>query len=89
MTIFNILDNIIKHKSDKDYIEHISSSDFLKIYNIYMIHRWLSMSTYNDITKVLSENMKFLDNIRDKILHYKILLKLIPQHKNVYLKYIK
>ena len=89
MTIFNILDNIIKNKSEKEYIDHISSSDFFKIYNIYMIHRWLSMSTFFDITKTLSKNMEFLDNIKDKNMHYKIMIKIIPQHKNVYLKYIK
>lgn len=89
MTIFNILDNIIKNKSEKDYVEHINSSDFLKIYNVYMIHRWLSMSIYADITKELSENMEFLDNIKDRARHYKLLLKIIPQHRNAYLKYNK
>ena len=89
MTIFNILDNILKYKSDKEYEEHTSASDFSKVYNPFMIQRWLSMSTAANVIKVLSENQEWLDNIKSKELHYSILIKIIPQHKNSFLKYIK
>lgn len=89
MTIFNILDNILKIKSKDQYDEHIESSDFSKTYNMFMIQRWLSMCTFPDVIKVLSENQEYLDNIKDKELHYSILLKIIPHHKNCFLKYIK
>jgi len=89
MNIFNILDNILKLKSKDQYTEHIESSDFSKVYNMFMIQRWLSMCTFPDVIKVLSENQEYLDNIKSKELHYNILLKIMPQHKNCFLKYIK
>lgn len=89
MTIFDILDNILKNKNQKVYEEHIVSSDFFKTYNNYMIQRWLSMCSCKDILKCLSENQELLESIKNKEQHYKVLMKIVPQHKNIYLKYVK
>lgn len=89
MTIFEILDNILKTKSDDIYKQQIESSDFFKTYNNFMIMRWLSMCTYKDVIDTLSINQELLENIKDKSIHYKILMKILPQHKNAFLKYIK
>ena len=89
MTIFNILDNIIKHKSSKEYQAHISSADFYKLYNQYMIYRWLSMCEFPDIISTLTQNQTYLQDIKNKELHYAILLKIIPQHTRCFLRYVK
>lgn len=89
MTLFDILNNILKFKSEEDYNKHISSSDFYKIYNMYMIYRWLSMCDKVEVIKTLSENQCILENIKTSELHYKLLLKIIPKQKFVTLKYIK
>lgn len=89
MTIFDILNNIVKIKSEEEYIKHISSSDFYKIYNMFMIQRWLSMSDKNDILNILTDNQIILENIKLPELHYKLLLKIIPKYKFCNLKYVK
>jgi len=89
MTLFDILNNILKFKSEEDYNKHISSSDFYKIYNTYMIYRWLSMCDKVEVIKTLSENQCILENIKTAELHYKLLLKIIPKQKFITLKYIK
>lgn len=88
MTIFNILDNILKNKSYIDLEKHVNDASFNSVYNIFMICRWLSMSN-KEVVKVLSENQHLLDRISNKELHYKTLIKLIPRQKSSFLKYIK
>ena len=89
MIIFDILNNILKFKSEEDYNKHVSSSDFYKVYNPYMILRWLSMCDKSNIIKTLTENQTVLENIKSLELHYRTLLKIIPQHKFCNMKYIK
>jgi hypothetical protein len=89
MTIFDILNNILKYKSDEEYNKHISSSDFYKIYNQYMINRWLSMCDKVDVIDTLFQYQKILENIKIPELHYKLLIKIMPKHKFCNLKYIK
>lgn len=89
MTIFDILENIIKTKSNDLYNNHIKSNDFEKTYNLYMIIKWLSMNTNKSILSKLTEYQSIMENIIDKDLHYKLLLKIIPQNKNIFLKYVK
>lgn len=89
MTIFDILDNIVKTKSNDLYINHIKSDDFEKTYNLYMIIKWLSMNTNKSILSKLTEYQSIMENITDKELHYKLLLKIIPQNRNIFLKYVK
>lgn len=89
MTIFDILDNIVKTKSNDLYKNHIKADDFEKTYNLYMIIKWLSMNTNKGILSKLTEYQSIIENITDKELHYKILLKVIPQNKNIFLKYVK
>ena len=89
MTIFDILNNILKFKSEEDYNKHITSSDFYSVYNQYMIFRWLSMCDKTDVIHVLTENQTILENIKMPELHYKMLMKIIPGHKFCSMKYIK
>ena len=89
MTIFDILDNILKTKSSDLYENHIKSEDFFKTYNLYMIIKWLSMNANKAILSALTEYQSTLENITDRELHYKLLIKIIPQNRNIFLKYVK
>jgi len=89
MTIFDILDNIVKTKSNVLYKEHIEADEFYQLYNTYMIIKWLSMNTNKSILQKLTSYQSIMENITDKELHYKLLLKIIPQNRNIFLKYVK
>jgi hypothetical protein len=85
MDIFEYINNILFHK--KTYRkENFENS---KIYNTFLINRWISMFD-DDCSKIVNEttNRKnFLNN--DKDLHYKMLLKIVPQNKFKKFTYIK
>jgi hypothetical protein len=89
MTIFDILNNIIRFKSEEEYEKHIALPEFFKTYNSYMIFRWLSMCDKSDIINTLSTYQIELESIKNPELHYKLLLKIIPRHKFCNLRYVK
>jgi hypothetical protein len=85
MDIFEYINNILFHK--KSYKEENFENN--KVYNIFLINRWLSMFN-DDCSKIVNEttNRKnFLAN--DKDMHYKMLLNIVPKNKFKKFTYIK
>ena len=82
MTIFDILNDIIKNKSKKLSNE----PDFESVFNIYMINRWLSMD--DRFIGLISKTEPYSSNYSLKA-YYELLCDVIPQSSNTFIKYIK
>ena len=79
-TIFNILADVSYKKTDSNtYTE----GDW-KVYNTYMVNRWLSMNS--DVTEIINFIQKYYS--LDKTIHYKMLSDILPKQK-LFSKYVK
>ena len=79
-TIFNILADLSYKKTNSDtYTE----GDW-KVYNTYMVNRWLSMNS--DVTEIINFIQKYYS--LDKKIHYKLLSDILPKQK-LFTKYVK
>ena len=79
-TIFNILADVSYKKTDPNtYTE----GDW-KVYNTYMVNRWLSMNS--DVTEIINFIQKYYS--LDKKIHYKMLSDILPKQK-LFTKYVK
>lgn len=86
--LFDYLNNILKNKSEKIYIQHISDSDFQTSFSKFMILRYLSMCRDYRVQKIVLKNFVLLEHVDNKIL-YKYLIENIPAQNNSFIKYIK
>tara|TARA_R110002020_G_scaffold90534_21_gene220496 strand:+ start:269 stop:550 length:282 start_codon:yes stop_codon:yes gene_type:complete len=82
MTMFDVLADIIKHKTGKLHEEE----DFKKAFNVFMVIRYLSMDErFSDaayIANQLHNNTLSQENM------YKLLIKIVPRSNNHFIKYI-
>ena len=82
MTMFDVLTDIIKFKTGELHKEE----DFEKVFNVFMIIRYLSMDErFTDCAYIA--NQLHNGTLSQKNM-YKLLIKLVPKSKNHFIKYI-
>lgn len=86
--IFAVLGNILKNKSMRLYQEHVSNEAEWGTVSSFIILRYLSMSSSEDVRNVVLQNYVSLQRLPVKVL-YKWLLKEVPQQPTGFIKYIK
>lgn len=86
---FDYLKNILTQKNINLMNTHIEDQMFNSSYSRYMIHRYLSMSTYPSISNIIINNLYTLEKMKDNESHYKFLMKVIPKIQNSFIRYIK
>ncbi len=84
MTLFDILKDVITVKSGKLTEE----SDFTKVFNKYMVVRWLSMD--NRFVYLAEQlNMQVYHKVLSDEDFYRLLVKIVPKYRSHFIKYIK
>ena len=85
--LFDVLANILKHKSIDEYKKHIRS-EFFKDASGFMVRRYLTMHTNSRIRDIVVKNYLALERMPDNV-QYLWLLKNIPYSPNTFIKYIR
>ena len=84
-SFFDCMKNIVQAKN-KDILESdISSSTFDTMYSKYMVQRYISM--HQPFMKLINNHQIALETMTNEI-HYRFLFKVIPQNRNLWIKYI-
>ena len=87
--LFDYLQNILRDKSESLYEKHITDPDFEVSFSPFMILRYLSMHTNEQVRYAVLEQQRVLENFPTKTGLYKYLLEVIPKQTNTFIKYIK
>lgn len=87
--LFDYLQNILKDKSEDLYVKHISDCDFEVSFSSFMILRYLSMHTNEEVRSIVLEQQRILENFLGKAELYKYLLEIVPKQTTTFIKYIK
>lgn len=85
--IFDILENILKRKSDELYATHIAS-EFFGEASTYMLLRYLGMASRPDVRKIVLDNYLTLERMPIRFL-YKFLLRTLPKQSSSFISYIR
>ena len=84
-SFFDCMKNIVQAKN-KDILESdISSPTFDTMYSKYMVQRYISM--YPAYMKFIDKHQIALESLSNEM-HYRFLFKVIPQNRNLWIKYI-
>jgi hypothetical protein len=78
-TIFDIISDLTFKKTDPS----IYTDGDWKVYNIYMVNRWLSMNS--NVTEIINFTQKYYS--LTKQMHYKMLSDILPKQK-LFTKYV-
>ena len=84
-SFFDVTKTIINTKDFDQMEADISSQDFKSIYTSYMILRYLSMTP--EFLDIIKSHQSTLESM-DRETQYRFLMKVIPQRRNLWTKYI-
>ena len=85
--LFDVLANILTEKSEETYAKHIVADDFAAAAK-FMVLRYLTLSTCEEVRNVVLENYIVLEHMEEKLL-YKWLLRNVPRQRSSFIKYIR
>ena len=85
--LFDVLENILTEKSEDTYAKHIVADDFAAAAK-FMVLRYLTLSTCEEVRNVVLENYIVLEHMEEKLL-YKWLLRNVPRQRCSFIKYIR
>ena len=85
--LFDVLANILTEKSEETYAKHIVADDFAAAAK-FMVLRYLTLSTCEEVRNVVLENYIVLEHMEEKLL-YKWLLRNVPRQRSSFIRYIR
>ena len=85
--LFDVLANILTEKSEETYAKHIAADDFAAAAK-FMVLRYLTMSSCEEVRNVVLENYVVLERMEEKLL-YKWLLRNVPRQRSSFIRYIR
>lgn len=86
--LFDYLSNILTDKSLDLYKEHINDVDEFKSFPKFMILKYLTMSSSEEVRNHILFNYETLERMPNNIL-YKFLIMNIPRQKTKFIKFLK